>query len=186
LAKRMKEVPVIQLNRKSHRGFRAIILEFSYNEALVGPCKEIGAKWSPSITSWYVPDGATQRQALIEGFKGRAWLRWPSKEPSNREVEQRRQRAGKLLQGEMTESQLTYLKNMERLLSSLGRSANTIDIYMHMCTLMFVYLKKDPAAIDNRDIIRFQSEFLVKEGYAESTQRQFASAVKMLYKAYKQ
>ena len=86
----------------------------------------------------------------------------------------------------MTESQLTYLKNMERLLSSLGRSANTIDIYMHMCTLMFVYLKKDPAAIDNRDIIRFQSEFLVKEGYAESTQRQFASAVKMLYKAYKQ
>ncbi|MEQ9186183.1 MAG: tyrosine-type recombinase/integrase [Cryomorphaceae bacterium] len=176
----MEGKPNIKLERKSHRGFYAILLHFHYDVVLVNICKQIGARWSQSQRAWYVPDDEQNRTAMIRAFKGHAWLAWPKLEVSQKH---RRKKASDLDKDPLTPEQEKALNKLERLLISQGRSPSTVDSYGNLCKNMFIFLKKEPSHLSNDDVIRFQSEYLVRREYAESTQRQFATAVRYLMEA---
>lgn len=173
----MRHLPKIQIERVTFRGYAAILLKFEYDVMLVNICKELGAKWSESQKSWHLEDTGTNRKRVYEAFSDRAWLEWPKK---RQQLEDRKEKGAAMRAHRFTTQQLNAIKSMVRLLKSLGRSPRTITTYEQLMVQLFAFLKKQPKELTNDDVVRFQSDHLVRQGYAESTQRQFVTAMRYL------
>jgi site-specific recombinase XerD len=73
--------------------------------------------------------------------------------------------------------------NLIRFLKIKGRSERTVITYEQLARKFFRYIQKSPTAVTNRDVIRFQTDYLIANNYAASTQRQFATTIRLLFEA---
>lgn len=166
----------ITIQRKPFRGSKKIFLLFEYDVILVNKCKEIGAKWSQEELGWHLDDRAENVQLLIEEFKGVAWLSWPEKRranPTRRVSKSRKQR--------LSDVQLEAVHRLQQTLAARGKAEKTIEIYTDLASRFLLSTNKELSALTNEDIRRYQNEILIKGRYAASTQRQFSSALKLLF-----
>jgi len=176
----MRNLPPITLERTTYQGMRVILLHFPYDVQLVNRCKDMSAKWSQSNRCWYVLDVEEGRVKLMQTFKGHAWLHWPVAQKQRAE---RKEQVEQLAKKPLTPPQSAALEQMHRLLVSLGRSESTVVTYEQLMEKMLRYLDKPPLDLVQDDIIRFQSDHLVAQRYAESTQRQFVTAARYFLEA---
>ena len=144
-----------------HRGENRIAIYFEKNADLISRIKKLeGALWSYSIGAWHLPDTEDYRKQfslrLIE-----------DRQPSIEGIE--------------------GIKKFQHYLQSKRYSANTIKTYSEALKSFFVfYRKKVISAIDNNDVIVYNNEFILSNGYSASYQNQITNAIKLYFKTIKE
>jgi integrase/recombinase XerD len=169
----MAPLPQIELERLTYKGEKVIALRFPYDVMLTQWVKSAGARWSTGINAWRIHDDKSSRDKLMETMRGKAWLVWPKRETKKRD----REGVSKQLNTTLIPAQTEDLERAMRLIRAKGLSPRTQEIYQSLIERFLKYTGKSGRQIDQETIIHFQSEHLIKGGYAESTQRQFVTAI---------
>lgn len=173
-------LPFIRISFEHRNGVSRIFLRFDYDVDLINRCKQIRARWSPEDRAWYLTDTKQNLLSLEEQFDGIAHLRWPAEFQNKRD----QQAAWFAIKGHrLSEAQTEAILHLVRYLKIKGRSKSTVDTYEQLARKFFLFTQKDPKELRNKDVIYFQTDHLIKNGYANSTQRQFITTMRMLFEA---
>ncbi len=153
------------LERIKHRGENRIAFKnMPYSKENILIAKSIkGARWSASRKCWHFPDNKETEKELREKFK--FILEKESKKEDNK---------------------------LDKIINAFGKwmkqkrySNNTVNSYISLIKLFFRSVKhKNINEITEKDIIRFNQSYILKNNYSISTQNQFTNAIKLFYQKY--
>ncbi len=163
-----------------HKGQAQIAVIFPYNFEFKEYIKQFkGIKWSVEKRLFYVIYSKVNFDALL------AYLQ-------NKYVNIDLEKAKEFikLESKNISFQETHLKVIEAFINWMEQkrySANTTNVYKSMLLIFFkhFYFKKTDE-ITQKDIIRFNHEYFIRNQYSYTTQNQFISAIKLFYKKYNQ
>ena len=118
--------------------------------------KLVGARWSQTVRAWLLPDTVENRKRFNLP---------PMIEIKNNAIH------------------LQKKVQFTRWLQSKRYSKNTIKTY---CDALIVFLRyfesKEIASITNEDVIHFNNDYILKNGYSSSYQNQVVNAIKLFFK----
>lgn len=181
----MQTTPItIKLSRAVHREQKRLLLTFEYNPELIALVKQLPqAQWSKTLNAWHVADTKENFNAIYLLFKGKAWLNWDalkSKEKRERHPEPKRNPAEKL--EPLNENGLKKLEQYKRWLKSKRYGESTIDTYSNaLKTFLRFYNQKAISEITNEDVILFNNEYILKNGFSAAFQNQVVNAIKLFF-----
>lgn len=179
----MNQLQKIKHQLFEHRGKLRIGLHFDYKDEFVEIIRDCGGSYSITHKCWHIEDTMDNRRLLKKMFEGKANIdiilderiahsnvKKTTKKP---ELKERIQ----VLSSEYKEA----IKDYTSFLKGRRYSLNSVSVYSSLATefLLFIF-PKELSELSNRDIERFNQEFIVKNNYSISTQRQFIGAVKIL------
>jgi len=166
----------ISLGRQQRNGETVITIHFPRHSHANQAVKTLaGCKWSKTLQSWYIPDQqesiAQAIQVLSEiGFVDYRGLRKTFEPVPEQQV---------LPQAAETE----HLQAFRQFLSSRRYSANTIKTYTEALSVFMRFMaNKQPAQWSLPDILRFNNEYILKNGHSVSYQNQMVNAIKLFLK----
>lgn len=141
----------------NHKDQRRIAVEFENKLVLRQRFKKLrGAKWSPSLKVWHLPDNKTYRNQFDIPIYDTEVL------------------------SEEKVKQLTYFNDW---LTAHTYSESTVKTYVNAMRVFFQFYNDKPLEeINNDDIIRFNNEYILKKKLSNSYQNQFINALKKLFK----
>lgn len=171
---------LVELKKLYHRDANRIALFFEKDRELIDACKEIGAKFSATHKCWYVDNKRENLRKIFECFKGKAWIetRQFFGKPETLKVKRER------FQIEMSEHGKTELDFFMNQLRARRLSENTMRAYKSAIEIFLTYFSEvDVHEISNDHVNQFLSDYLYEQGYSESYQSQFVSAIKQFFKA---
>jgi integrase/recombinase XerD len=177
----MAEKIQITIKPVVHRNQRLLGLYFDYDAALIRTLKDLGAKWTKTHNCWYVPNTQPNLKALFDQLKDKAWLdtthlfskNQKSQYPSPAKVR---------VPSDLTEIQRTELDTFKVWLETHRYSPSTIKTYGEAVSMFIRFYANTPAEeITNDHLIRFNNEYILKNGYSSSFQNQVINAVKLYF-----
>ncbi|MEX1003100.1 MAG: site-specific tyrosine recombinase/integron integrase [Crocinitomicaceae bacterium] len=179
----MEDLTQIKLYQLEHRGKQQIKLDFEYNQKLIETAKISGCKWSATHKCWYIENTKENHVRLRNSFEGIAILNYSSFTKNKKEFKKSHHQKTSLkerFQGLSAEyKQIIY--NYTQFLKGRRYSPSTITTYGTLVTeFLIFYFPGKIADLSNKDVERFNQQFIVKHKYSISTQRQFIGAVKLL------
>lgn len=138
-----------------HKGENRIAITFEKKAELIERFKKLqGAKWSATLKTWHLPD--------TEGYRQKFKL--PAKKQLSTEAQQE------------TEKFVQWLR-------SKRYSENTIKAYTDAIRIFLLFFsEKALSEIENKDIIIFNNEYILKNKLSASYQNQMVNAVKLFFK----
>jgi len=168
----------IQLDIFKHRGNTQIGIHFTYNfdaKEYIKKCD--GVRWSATHTCFYVPYSASSFSNLSAHLKAKNW------DIDTTKVDQFRRKiaADKL-----------YIKKYQEIVNKFGDwmaqkrySDSTISTYTSAVKIFLRhYENKNLDEITEKDIIRFNQEYILANGFSATFQNQLISALKLFYRIY--
>lgn len=137
-----------------HRGTNWIAIYFEKNPVWIERIRQFeGARWSSTMRTWLVPDTAGNRDRF----------RLPRVAVLSAEHEQRITR---------------YRQWME----SRRYSASTIEVYGNALRVFLLWFNgRDPAELEEDDLVRFNNEYILKRKCSSSYQNQVVNAIKLYF-----
>lgn len=142
------------------------------------------AKWSKTNKCWLIINHQTNLKELFQVFKGIAYIDTSTlftrttnktKKPTELKTEKS---ILPLLNIEATEKVIRF----KVWLSSRRYAANTIKTYVEALTAFLRYYNhKKIEEITNEDVINFNTNYILKNGYSASYQNQIVNAIKLFY-----
>ena len=147
-----------------HHGEKRIAIRFEKRTEWIQEIKKIsGARWSPSLKAWHIPDSEEHRK-IFGITRSEQILPLPENaENINQELKK----------------QLDYL---QRWMRSRRYSEQTIATYIGTLTVFFSFYKgKSVERIENEDVLRFNQEYIFRRKLSASYQSQFINALKLFY-----
>ena len=163
-------------------------LVFPLDEDLIGCAEALEAKWNKTGNCWRIPyKGRSRLHKILQAFKGRAWVdirevRRPfpmnAKERLSRSFRRERIQA---MQQRLSDTQKWQVEELRRHFRRKEYSERTIGIYIRFVQLLFAFSQRPAEDLTTEDVERFQTEFLLSNGYATVSLRQFYGALKHLY-----
>ena len=166
----------ISLSRQQRQGQTVVSIQFPHNAQANRVVRDIdGCKWSKTLQSWYIPnDQQSISDAILAlsaiGFVDYRALRHtnqgqPATAPDN--------------EGETGHHLLAF----KQFLTSRRYSANTIKTYSEALSVFMRFMaNKPPAQWSLPDILRFNNEYILKNGHSVSYQNQMVNAIKLFLK----
>lgn len=162
-----------------HNNTNRLGLYFPYNEELIRLVKTLpDARWSRTHACWHIADTPVNLKALFKLLDGKAIIHNKiSSERKQSESEQGIKRKG--LSGEKNRK----LEEFREWLTSKRYSDNTIRTYIDALQRFLEFFnQKAVHEINQQDIIRFNNEYILKNGYSSSFQNQVVNAIKLFFK----
>lgn len=162
-----------------HNGEKRIKLIFDYDKQLIAKVKEIpGARWSSSMKCWHVPDNEFSTIAIKK-------LSFILPDPLNGKSEKSGIVSGRYNKTDKIpcETHAEYIERFSGWLKGQRYSEKTIQTYMDALYVFFrFYRDKAIETIDNKDIVRFNYEYILENKYSVSYQNQVINAIKLFFK----
>ena len=147
-----------------HEGEARLVIRFAYsteNNMKIRSFK--GARWSGNLKAWHIADNITHRQML--------GLAIPD------QVKERIEGSAGL-----SDSIQTRLKSFTDWMRSKRYGERTVDVYCAALCVFFKYFhEKTIEEIEGRDIISFNTEYILAKKLSASYQTQFINALKLFY-----
>ena len=162
-----------------HKNANRLGLYFPYNEELIRLVKTLpDARWSRTHACWHIADTPDNLKALFKLLDGKAIIHNKiSSERKQSESEQGIKRRG--LSGDKNRK----LEEFREWLTSKRYSGNTIRTYIDALQRFLEFFnQKAVHEINHQDIIRFNNEYILKNGYSSSFQNQVVNAIKLFFK----
>lgn len=176
----------IEVKTLVYKNEQRLALYFPYNEELVKLIKSFpDAAWSNSNKCWHIANGRNNMKELFQVFNGKAYIDttaiFSNKEKTKNRVEKL---SGKVkLNTTLTNQQIEKITQFKDWLSSRRYSPNTIKTYIEaLRTFLRFYYNKPLNEINNQDLIKFNNEYILKNGYSSSFQNQVVNAIKLFFK----
>lgn len=186
----------IVLEHFKHKGQNQIAIKFPFDKELIKIIKIIeGSSWSNTHKCWYILNNPENLKEIFKAFKGKAWVNGEAlfKKKITKEINAlERKRKSTLFNRKRDISQLLANLNKEKrkalldfkkYLLGLRYSENTIETYLKCCGVFLGYYKNlNCDEIKNSDVVSFNNDFILKNGYSASSQKQYLCAIRLFYK----
>jgi site-specific recombinase XerD len=162
----------IRAEKVIHRQQSRIALYFDYSEEITTEIKKIeGRRWSQTMKCWHVPASSKNELFFIntdhKNQKGNVLEQAPPKEE---------------LKEPINGSFLNHYRRFKTYLKYKRYSPNTIKIYLSLVKIFFRELKyKLPEQIVREDILEFNRDYILKNGFSYNYQNQMISAIKLFF-----
>jgi integrase/recombinase XerD len=152
-------------------------LYFKYDDELIACAKVAGARWSPGLRCWHVPDGGEHMKKVFAAFKGKASVNTDAVFGPAGPVKTEEPPPAK-----PAAPQMDALARMRQKLEIGRYSAKTMDTYLNAVKQFFVHsATKHPADISTEDIEAYQHH-LAKRDVSNSYLNQAVNAIRYYYK----
>ena len=167
-----------------HKGEKRIKLIFGYDKELIAWVKEIsGVRWSSTMKCWHVPDNENSITALKN-------LPINSKAPDVAKLSDKRKETLKIGSGRYgktdkvpCQTHSIHIERFSRWLKGQRYSEKTILTYLDALNVFFrFYRDKAIETIDNKDVVRFNYEYILQNNYSVSYQNQVINSIKLFFK----
>ena len=153
-------------------------LFFKYDEELIGSAKAAGAKWSPGLRCWHLPDGGDNMKKVFAAFKGKAWVNADAVLGRSQKEPVAKTAAG----SELEPQQHAAIEKMRRKLEIGRYSLNTIETYLNAFKQFLLHFpEKHPNDLRTDDIETYQHH-LAKRQVSNSYLNQIVNAIRYFYK----
>lgn len=179
----------IKLEKAVHKGEERLLLKFEYNNALIALVKQLpGAQWSKTLNAWHVADTKENFNAIYLLFKGKAWLNWDALKVASKTTKSdtkivvgRKKNPAEMLEP-LNEGGLKKVEQYKRWLRSRRYGESTIDTYSNaLKTFLRFYNQKAVWEITNEDVILFNNEYILANGFSATFQNQVVNAIKLFF-----
>lgn len=140
----------------SHKKEKRIAIYFEKNAELIARIKKLqGVRWSQTLSAWHLPDNEQYR---IQFKLPLASQSLPT-----------------------SEGQLA-ITQFKQFLRSKRYSDSTISTYSEALKSFLVFYRTKPInTINNDDVIQYNNNFILKNGYSSSFQNQIVNAIKLFF-----
>ena len=157
----------MEIKRILHKGKNRIGIFLSYGDKRIPKIKSInGAKWSVSKKCWHLPDNSKNIEKLKNIF------------PELIKKQSTKQK-------ETTHQQEKILNRFSLWMNQKRYSDNTIKTYVSLLKIFILYYSStDLKEIGEKEVIRFNEDYILKNNFSSSTQNQFINAIKLFYSKY--
>ncbi|RKD89671.1 site-specific tyrosine recombinase/integron integrase [Mangrovibacterium diazotrophicum] len=178
----MPEQRQIKLSYTTHRQQAVVRIDFAYDAELAERMKMIDhARWSQSMSAWYVPQEHFDLHLFFEAFRGKAWvdyegLKIPAPAPPSASapptVKAKNQRS----------QQVDVPPGYQEMLEQKRYSLNTQKIYIsYMRDFTSMFHKFDLKDVTKDQINRYILWLIREKGISASQQNQRINAIKFYY-----
>ena len=159
----------IDLKLREFGGREYLYISTAYDQGLIGTFRRIQAQWSSQFRAWYIPSN----QILLYKLRG---MFHPHR------LDTMNLPACYLLETDLTQAQLEYLKKFDVYLRGARYSSSTVSTYTGwLSEFLFFHRKKDVEVLAMSDVHVFNEGFILKRSYSVSSQRQFIGAIKLFF-----
>jgi integrase/recombinase XerD len=164
----------ILLSRQQRQGQTVVAIQFPQNAQANQAVKGIaGCKWSKTLQSWYIPD---QQESIAQAIQVLSQLGFVDYRALRKSIEP-------VPEQKVQAAPMEHLQAFRQFLSSRRYSANTIKTYTEALSVFMRFMaNKPPAQWSLPDILRFNNEYILKNGHSVSYQNQMVNAIKLFLK----
>jgi integrase/recombinase XerD len=165
-----------------------LYVRHTYDNEVYNKLKALPAiAWNSKIKTWELPNTPQSIHILIAEFRGLAWVDLDALSLTQVKQDKFEKRSSypaeppKLaeLSGACTEQLLQF----EAYLQSKRYSINTIKTYCDSLKTFFRFCSETPIdQLDTEDVIRFNTDYILKKGLSASFQNQVINAIKLFYR----
>lgn len=146
---------------KTHKGQKRVVVYFDYNSSAIERLKQLeDAKWSKTLNAWHLP--ATQGNKIRFNLESDSSSIIPKEEA------------------------IIQIEEFRKYLKTKRYSLNTIKTYTEaLKSFLIFYRDKMVAEIDNKDVINYHQNYILKNNLSSSYQNQIINAIKLYFKTLK-
>lgn len=179
--------PKLTLSKGKHDDRKVVFLVFEKDYRLIQEIKKLpGATWSQSQGKWYIPDEQFDLSETFESLKELFYIDYsllkkpvPAATDLNPSVKRKRSYDEP---GELTPAASREIEKFVAWMKQKRYSDRTVKSYtMSIKTFLKFYAGKPIEEITNKDLIEFNSQFIIGNGLSASFQNQILSGVKLFY-----
>ena len=181
-------MPTITLTPLVHRNTSQIAIHFDDNDVLKSYITAFkGVYWSQTHQTFYIEHTAENMHKLYtylrkqHHFVNYNAFKFSPKTPIKQVSRNNQKQLGKL-----TKLHHLAFGSFKKYLFQKRYSQSTIENYVGVLTIFFrFYHSEDIFELTERDVITFNQEYILKNGYGRTFQNQIISAVKLFYSYHK-
>jgi site-specific recombinase XerD len=175
----------ITLDHLRHKGIQNIRIDYPFDRELNEFSKSAGAKWSYSNKCWYLENTKENLQKLFASFKGKAWVdmtRLKAKEELHLKTIVQKTRAAQRNMLRNQPETVKQISEFKKYLLGIRYSERTVEHYVDIvASFMGFHAPKKAEQITNTDVEQFNYEYILKNNYSVSYQRQAVGAFKLFF-----
>jgi integrase/recombinase XerD len=177
-------VKTIEIKPLLHQNTNRLGLYFTADQELNSIVKTFAdAKWSQTHKCWHIANNRSNLKELFRVFKGKAYVNADALFLPKTSAPLPTTTAEKFVPiGELDANHFKKIAQFKDWLSSRRYSPNTIKTYTEaLRTFLKFYHNKPIAEINNQDLIRFNNEYILHNGFSSSFQNQVVNAIKLFF-----
>jgi|26BtaG_2_1085354.scaffolds.fasta_scaffold06113_4 site-specific recombinase XerD len=177
-------MPTITLSSLVHKNASQIAIHFDYNEDLKRYIKAFGGvKWSKTHNVFYIEHTSENKRNLFDYLrKQNHYINYSALHSSPQTPVQPVSKSKPSPLGKLNKFHYDALKSFETYLLQKRYSHNTIENYVGVLRIFFrFYPQKAIQEITKDDIILFNQDYILNNGYSRTFQNQVISAIKLFY-----
>jgi integrase/recombinase XerD len=175
----------IEIKPLIHQNTNRLGLYFTADQELNSIVKTFAdAKWSQTHKCWHIANNRTNLKELFSVFRGKAYVNADAlflPKPKEKVLAKPIEKTTPT--GELNAEHFKKIAQFKDWLSSRRYSPNTIKTYTDaLRTFLKFFHNKPIAEINNQDLIRFNNEYILHNGFSSSLQNQVVNAIKLFYR----
>ena len=177
--------PAITFSKARHNGREVLLIAFKYNLELKEYLKKFeGIRWSTTLRSFYVLFSKEVTNALFQYLRARQYYIDYSALKTKKESKGNLKPVKKVSIGpEISASVQDNIRSFKKWMAQKRYSENTINTYESMLLLFFRFQHpKTEGDITENDILRFNTDYIIANGFSYTYQNQAINAIKLFYR----
>jgi integrase/recombinase XerD len=175
----------IEIKPLLHQNTNRLGLYFKADQELNSIVKTFAdAKWSQTHKCWHIANNRTNLKELFSVFRGKAYVNADAlflPKPKEKVLAKPIEKTTPT--GELNAEHFKKIAQFKDWLSSRRYSPNTIKTYTEaLRTFLKFYHDKPIPEINNQDLIRFNNDYILHNGFSVSFQNQVVNAIKLFFR----
>jgi integrase/recombinase XerD len=175
----------IEVKPLVHHNTNRLGLYFAVDQELIALVKTFAdAKWSQTNKCWHIANNRANLKELFAVFKGKAYVNADALfSPKTKEKVSAEPTEKMIVAGELSAEHFKKIAQFKDWLNSRRYSPNTIKTYTDaLRTFLKFYHSKPIDEINNQDLIRFNNDYILHNGFSSSFQNQVVNAIKLFFR----
>lgn len=180
-------IPIINLNRQEIGLKTYYYATFSFNKQFYSIFRELPfTRWNAAERAWVFETRSISLDELRPLFEGIAKIETVNFPLASVERKRKQLQPSDFLQP-LSEQKQQDLEAFRNWLQSRRYSSNTIKVYTDTLAIFLRYFSsKQVEEIENEDLIDFNNNYILKNGFSSSYQNQVVNGIKLFYRSMHQ
>lgn len=178
------EKPVVLFSKSNHKGKEILLVGFAHNSKLYEYLNKYGIFWSKSLKSFYLPYSRPATNDLFQYLRKEGYFIDYSALKSKLTSEKNIPLGKKVILGQqITDKDENKIEVFTKWMAQKRYSENTINTYESMLLVFFrFHSPKSANEISENDVLRFNVDYIMANGFSYTYQNQMINAIKLFYR----
>jgi len=163
-----------------HRDEPRLLLKFEKDQTLIDLIRTIpNCRWSKTHSAWHVPDNSVSKSHLVRLTVKDLTIRWSDQKSVAKAIRHKPK-------PEITNPPPPFLTDIDKFKQYMNQRRYSDKTTLHYCEGLKVFLQftgKPIPDITNKDLERFNFDYVIRQNYSQSFQNQVINAVKLFFRS---